>query len=144
MMRLFKRSKKVTPAQERPPPKNAFDDPSSIGNILVNLGRISRDELHAAIGQQAQFNDALLGALLCQRGVTTGDDIAKALQIQEKMRAGDTVAAELDVLETKLSECAASGRELSRVIASKKQIRRDNGESSGLFLVTATSVTRKA
>lgn len=117
-------------------PRNAFDDPSSIGNILVHLGRITLDELHAAIGQQAQFNDALLGTLLCQRGVTTNGDIARALGIQQKMRDGKAVQAELDVLEAKLVEAADSGRELSRVIEAKKQERRDRGERSGLFLVT--------
>lgn len=139
-MRFFKKSK--TPATEKP--KNAFDDPSSIGNILVHLGRITAADLHAAIGQQAQFNDALLGSLLCQRGVTTNADIARALEIQEKMRSGRTVQAELDILEAKLTEAADSGRELSRVIEAKKQERRDRGERSGLFLVTATSVSRKA
>ena len=137
---LFKRAKAKTPE----PPKNPFEDPSSIGNILLSLGCITAEELYAAVGQQAQFNDALLGSLLCQRGVTTGSDIAKAMQIQGKMRSGKAVQAELDVLESKLNEAADNGRELSRAIESKKQERRDRGERSGLFLVTATSVIRRA
>lgn len=141
MLSMFRRVKKQELSKK---PKNAFEDESSIGNILVNLGRITVDELYAAIGQQAQFNDALLGSLLCQRGVTTNTDIARALEIQQKMRSGHAVEAELDILEARLGEAANNGRELSRVIEEKKQERRDRGERSGLFLITPEAVTRKA
>lgn len=139
-MKLFSRAKKKTASL----PKNPFEDPSSIGNILLSLGRITTDDLYTAVGQQAQFNDALLGSLLCQLGLATGSDIAKAMVIQEKMRSGHAVQAELDVLESKLTEAADGGRKLSQAIEAKKQERRDRGDSSGLFLVTATSVLRRA
>jgi hypothetical protein len=137
-MRFFRTKK--TAAAERP--ANAFDDPSSIGNILVHLGRVTPQELYAAIGQQAQFNDALLGTLLCQRGVTTNADIARALEIQQKMRSGNELQAELDILEAKLFEAADSGRELSKAIETKRTERQEKHGRPEIFLVPVAAAVR--
>ncbi len=132
-MRLFKRVKR---RETKASPKNAFDDPSSIGNILVKIGKITSDQLISALGEQAQFNDALLGALLVKTGVANNEDIAKALVIQQKMRDGKAVAAELDVLQAKVQECAAGEKELGRLIEDRRRRRRERGENSALFLIS--------
>lgn len=130
MLRSKKQSKPVVM-----PPPSPFDDPASIGNILLTLGKITKEQLFAAVGRQAQFNEALLGALLREMGVINADDIAQAMKIQEKMRKGDELAAALDVLDAKTADFKKCQDELRGAIDKSKQRRRDKGEESGLFLL---------
>lgn len=117
------------------PALNAFDDPSSIGNVLLRLGAITDEQLLQAVGQRAQFDEALLGALLKQLGYVKDADIALALKIQSEMRAGATLTAELDVLQSKVDESERGAEALADRIESAKIRRRNRGEESGLFLV---------
>ncbi len=119
-------------------PKNPFDDPASLGNILMSLGKITKEQLFAAVGRQAQFNEALLGALLREMGIIGADDIAQALKIQEKMRSGEQLSAALDVLDAKTAEFGKCQGELAKVIEQGRQRQREKGEESGLFLLPSS------
>lgn len=117
------------------PSIHPFEDPSSIGNVLLKLGRITPAQLREAVGQRAQFDELLLGGLLQKLGFIEDIDIADALRIQAEMRRGNPLAAELDILEHQMVESERGARELSFCIDSAKQHRRDRGEQSGFFLV---------
>ena len=90
----------------------ALEDPTSIGNVLRKLGKITQEQLLTAVGQKAHFDEALLGALLKQMGYIKDADIALALKIQGELRAGARVTAELDVLQSKMDEAARGADEL--------------------------------
>lgn len=128
---LFRKAKKAKPVR----PLNAFDDPTSIGNVLLKLGKVTQEQLLKAVGQKAQFDEALLGTLLKQLGFVQELDIALALKIQAEMRAGSTLNAELDILQSKMDESASGAHELASRISDARTRRRNRGEESGLFLV---------
>jgi hypothetical protein len=130
---LFRKVKKAPPAR----PANAFDDPTSIGNVLLKLGKVTQEQLTRAVGQKAQFDEALLGTLLKQMGFVQEMDIALALKIQAELRSGATLTAELDILQSKMDESASGAHELATRISVARTRRRSRGEKSGLFLVPA-------
>ena len=116
---------------------NAFDDHSSIGNVLMRLGKITKDQLLKAVGQKAQFDDHLLGALLKQLGFVGDADIAMAMKIQAEMRCGREAHAELYVLDAKVAESRAGAEELRNAIAATKTRRRQHGENSKVIFLPA-------
>lgn len=121
--------------------QDPFEDPSSIGNVLLKLGKLSREQLLSAVGQRAHFDEMLLGALLRQLGYVTEFDVAQALKIQADMRRGDPLTAELDVLQAKMDESAVGACALSKQIARMRAAnRRHGGPRGGLFLVPPPSV----
>lgn len=120
-------TKKISPSH-----MNYFEDPSSIGNVLMRLGKLSKGQLLEVVGQKAQFDEHLLGALLKQMGFVKDLDIALALKIQAEMRSGRASHASLDVLGSKIEESAACATELMGVISDAKIRRRNRGESSKL------------
>lgn len=105
-----------------------FDDPTSIGNVLLKLGKVNHTQLLQAVGQRVHFDEMLLGALLRQMGYITEFDIAQAMKIQAEMRGGNPLAAELDVLQAKMDESAAGARELS---ARLKKLRKTRPVQTG-------------
>ena len=138
---LFRKSKKPLPPAPR---RNSFDDPTSIGNVLLKLGKISPKQLRQAVGQKAQFDEALLGTLLTQMGFVRERDIAIALKIQAEMREGAALTAELDVLDEKIKESEAGAQELSDRIAEARSRRRDRGEVSGIFLIHPSNLAQSS
>ena len=120
---LFRKAKKSKPA-----PVNAFDDPTSIGNVLLKLGKVTQEQLLKAVGQKAQFDEALLGTLLKQMGFVQEMDIALALKVQAEMRAGSVLNAELDILQSKMDESASGAQELAACISDARTRRRDRGD----------------
>lgn len=106
------RKKDATP-EETTRARDLFDDPSSIASVLLKLGRVTRLQLLQAIGQRIQFDELLLGALLKQMGLVGDRDLALALKVQAEMRQGNSLAAELDVLQAKIDESEQGARELS-------------------------------
>ena len=131
---LFRKARKVLPTRSS---VNAFDDPTSIGNVLLKLGKITNDQLLKAVGQRAQFDEALLGALLKQLGFVQEADIALALKIQADLRSGATLNAELDILQSRMDESASGAKELATRISTAQTRRRDRGENVRMFLVPA-------
>jgi len=126
--------KKVKPAPV-PTFKDPFEDPTSIGNVLLKLGKVTREQLLHVLGQKAQFDELLLGHLLKQYGYVCDLDIANALKVQADLRNGNPLKAELDVLQTQMDESARGAEELSTRIESARARRRERDEPSGLFLV---------
>lgn len=135
---LFRKAQRVS----APSASNAFDDPTSIGNVLLRLGKITREQLLKAVGQKAYFDEALLGAMLKQMGFIHDSDIALALKIQADLRSGAQLTAELDVLQSKMEESATGAHELASRISAARTRRRSRGEKSGLFLVSPASFAR--
>lgn len=127
---MFRKKKEVAKNNGNP-----FNDPSSIGNILMKLGKLTRDQLCGALCRHAQLNDALLGALLREMGYVTADDVIQAIRIQEKIRNGDEISAELDVLQCAMDRNEAQTQEMTKAIAAARSRRRVKGESTSVTLV---------
>jgi hypothetical protein len=132
---MFRKKKAAAKSNALSRPVNAFDDPTSIGNVLLRLGKVTQEQLLKAVGQKAQFDEALLGTLLKQLGYVHDLDIALALKIQAEMRSGAQLNAELDVLQAKMDESALHTQELAEHISEARLRRRERGERSAVFLV---------
>lgn len=113
---------------------NPFAEPSSIGNVLMRMQKITREQLLKAVGVQARTNEHMLGALLIETGAVSPLDVAKALEIQAKMRSGDRASAELDMLDAVMAESAECNRALDAAIAKRKANAVESGEHTGSFL----------
>jgi DNA repair protein RadC len=111
-------------------------DPTSIGRLLLRLGRINSEQLSRALASQAQVEDALLGAMLKQLGFVNDMDVALAMKIQAEMRSGRRMEAELDVLQSKVDETEAGARELSQALVEARRRRRERGEESRVTFLT--------
>lgn len=111
-------------------------DPTSIGRLLLRLGRINNEQLTRALSSQAQVEDALLGVTLKQLGFVNDMDVALAMKIQAEMRSGRRTHAELDVLQSKVDEAEAGARELSQALVAARRRRRERGEDSRVTFLT--------
>lgn len=129
-MRFFERKTPAPPALA----DNPFAEPTSIGNVLLRMQKITREQLLKAVGMQARTNEHMLGALLIETGAVSPLDVAKALEIQAKMRSGDRAAAELDMLDAVMAESAECNRALDAAIANRKAKAVESGEHTGAFL----------
>jgi hypothetical protein len=127
-MRLFKR------APEAPKTSDPFREESSIGNVLLRMKKISREQLITALGVQARTNEHLLGALLVEIGAVSALDVARALEIQAKMRSGDRASAEMDLLDAVMAESVECNQALDEAIEHRKANARERGEQTGAFL----------
>jgi hypothetical protein len=64
------------------------DDPTSLGNVLLELGIITQEQLdHALKEQETLRGDDLLGRLLIASGACTEEEVMMAMSAQESMRA---------------------------------------------------------
>ncbi len=72
---------------------NAKDSPSLIGQILVALGKINKQqlmealELHSKSGQDSAGEKKPLGQVLLELGHVEPNDIIEAIRIQVQMRS---------------------------------------------------------
>lgn len=126
---IFRKAEKAKPGAS-----HYVDDESSLGSILLRMRKITKEQLQRAAGVQARANDHLLGALLIEQSEVTPLDVAKALEIQHKLRSGSRAEAELAMLETVMAESVECSADLDRAIAQRKQVRRSRGENTALFL----------
>lgn len=123
-MNIFKR-RKVMPEQ----------DNSSLGNVLLKLGKVSEEQLHSALQQQALDQDRRLGALMQEMGLVRAQDVSDALALQQRMRSTKSVvAAEVAVLETAVAENKKQSEKLSQEIAETRRQRREDRQHTGKFL----------
>lgn len=120
----------------------AAEDPSSIGNILLKMGVITQAQLTDAVVQKVKFDEALLGSLLKQLGYINGKDIALALKIQNEMREGSALNAELDLLQIKMDESATRVKQLATCISDARKRRRARGEKIGISLIPTQPLAR--
>jgi len=88
--------------KKQEPKVSPCDDPTSIGNILIELGFITREEFDEKIRkfQEAKI-ETLLGQFLVIEGGVTPQQLERALMRQVKMRNGgidhDSIMKILDV-----------------------------------------------
>lgn len=138
-MRFFR--KKLA---EPEPRKSPFSDDTTLGNILMKMRVLTRDQLLSAIGRKAQHDDMLLGALLKEMGFVTDEQVARALTIQAKLRKGDAGEAAMELMELRLEQFGAREEELTRQIEKQKREQRDRGEATGVWLVPLSPGGSKA
>jgi hypothetical protein len=104
------------------------NDPSSIGNVLIRLGRVSGEQLATALAKQHEFGEHLLGAWLKELGYVNDLDVALAMKIQAEIRGGKRLCAELDVLQAKMDEVESCAREFSRQLCELEEKKRPSGK----------------
>jgi len=69
--------------------KGPKDDTTSLGNILLEWGLITREQLERALKEQETLRgDDLLGKLLVAGGACTHEEIDMAMSAQASLRAG--------------------------------------------------------
>lgn len=113
-----------------------FDDETSIGNVLLRMRVVTREQLLTAVGKKAAYDEMLLGALLKELGFCTASDVAKALMLQAKMRGGDPAEAALELMEMRLAAFGAREDALTRAIECQTTAARNRGESKGAWLMS--------
>lgn len=128
---MFHRKKKHDIASKFKPLSPA-DDPSSLGNVLIDLGVITRDQLQSVLARQRTAGEGLLGSMICEAGLCTTRDIARAVEIQARMREGREAEASLGFLSAATEEMSATAKELSDII---KKRPRGLGPKPGLSLL---------
>jgi hypothetical protein len=133
MLRWFRRKHPVQ-VQRSP-----FDDETTIGNILMRMRVLTKDQLVVAIGRKAHHDEMLLGALLRELGFVTDEQVAKALLIQAKLRKGDAADAAMELMEMRLEAFGKREDQLTEEISHSREEHRGNGDPSGLWLLPAVS-----
>ncbi len=110
-------------------------DPSSLGNILIDLGVISFSELQQVLARQKVIGEGVLGALACEAGYCTTRDVAKAMEIQASMREGREAEAAIGFLGAATEEMSAQAKKLSDTIRGARIRAHERGEKTGLLLL---------
>ncbi len=65
------------------------ENPSCLGNILVDMGVLSQLELkHALYAQEKQRAASRLGIMLIDQNIISEVDLKRAMKIQERLRSG--------------------------------------------------------
>jgi hypothetical protein len=90
------------------PPLNPVTDPTSIGNILVRLGYCSIEAVFAAVAIQAQR--APIGEILVEEGEITRDELETALLEQRVERGEATRKEQSDFRRRLASEIRDMGK----------------------------------
>lgn len=106
-----------------------------LAQILVRLGKLSPFALGAMMMALAKTStDDELVQQLVQRRIVSQQDVEVARQVQEKLRAGQTIYEEWAKLEAIMAENKRCSQELTKVIAEKKDRRRTRGEDTVMFI----------
>jgi hypothetical protein len=72
------------------------DDPTSIGNILINLGVVTEQQLRAAVADKHRTApDELLGLFMVGREIINREHLEKALKTQQQLRSNGKTARAL-------------------------------------------------
>lgn len=67
-----------------------ISDPTSLGNVLLELDIITKEQLEQALQEQETLRgDDLLGKLLIANGACTEEEITMAMSAQESLRSKD-------------------------------------------------------
>lgn len=120
-------------------PKCPKEDPSSLGNVLIDLGVVTRDELDSVLARQKALGEGLLGVLVCEHGLCTTRDVARAMEIQAQMREGRAAEATLGFQSAATEEMSTVSKQLSDTIRGARIKARARGEKTGLFLLKPAS-----
>lgn len=136
MNMFWRRKAKKKPLPEtRSAPLSPGEDPSSLGNVLVDLGVLTPEQLHRVIVRQRSIGEGVLGALACEAGFCTLRDVAKAMEIQASMRDGKQAEAAIGFQGAATEEMSATAKQLSDTIQGARLKARARGEKTGLFLL---------
>lgn len=75
-------------------------DPTSLGNVLLELSIITEEQLDQALQEQETLRgDDLLGKLLIANGACTEEEISMAMSAQESLRAKDKTKCAMAVAD---------------------------------------------
>lgn len=118
-----------------PQVRNPFSDEASLGNVLIKMKALTKEQLHTAIGRKAYHDDMLLGALLREMGFVDDEQVANALKVQAKLRKGDSGEAAMLMLEMRTDAYCKGEECITKAIEVRKQDARDRGEASGLWTI---------
>ena len=89
---------------------SAKDDPTALGNILIELGLITLEQLAEAIERQENSTlEQLLGAVLVHQGYCTKEDVDTALSAQKSMRQGKKVRQALAMADLAIRRKTSNG-----------------------------------
>ncbi len=112
------------------------EDPSSLGNVLLSIGAVSKDDLRRALDEQAKMGDVILGKVMVNMGLITEEVLDEAIQVQQLMKGTLSAHTQIDKLNSKISEARDLQAELEQLIGERMQDQRDIGEPSGEFLAS--------
>jgi hypothetical protein len=127
-MLTFRKTKKETPPKE---------DPSSIGNIALELGYITQEELNAAVGVQQQRLP--LGRILVDMGKLTETQLEELL-FEQRVRRGEIN----DKGVMAQHERAKLHQKMGEVQAGFRELRDDAKRLSGSLFETSQMVRARA
>jgi len=92
-------------------------DPSSIGNILLRMKLVTRDQLDAITEEQHHMReDHMMGNLMVVKGWITREQLELALAAQKGMRTGGRNGQALAVAELCLAHSKSSTEHRARVL----------------------------
>jgi hypothetical protein len=95
-------------------------DATSIGNILLTIKAISKEELQEALAVQKKER-ARLGAVLCKLGFCDEDNVSVALTIQGRMRSGDAIGAMFDTMHARMDVFSKKEDMVTRALMKEKE-----------------------
>jgi hypothetical protein len=119
-------------------------DPTSLGNVLLELDIITEEDLELALREQETLRgDDLLGRLLIANGACTEEEISMAMSAQESLRAKDKSKCAMAVADLAIERRRRSSLVVRRnnIIEKGEQVRRSiTGEG---HQVVATAMLAK-
>jgi hypothetical protein len=89
---------------------SAKDDPTSLGNVLVELGLITPKQLADAVERQENSTiEQLLGAVLVHQGYCSKHDIETAMSAQKGLRKGKKINQALAMADLAIQRKRSNG-----------------------------------
>ena len=105
---------------------SARDDSTSLGNVLVEMGVITEQQLQDAVDRQENSTlEQLLGAVLVHQGYCSKGDIDAALSAQKSLRSGKKIKHALAVVDMAIHRKTSNGAR-DRAIASGARFTRSS------------------
>lgn len=119
---------------ERTMTGNPVMDRTSLGNVLLSMNAITKEDLFRAISSQTSYSGGRLGNVLIELGIITNEVLERAMEAQRIMRGTKDAHTELDAMGDAMRATRDCTRELSGLISRRKRKARQRGEISGRFL----------
>ena len=97
--------------------KTPEDDPTSIGNILLRMGLVTRDQLESVMSEQVHMReDLLMGNLMVAKGLISKEQLEVALAAQKGMRSGGRSGQALAVADVCLTHTTNNRERRARML----------------------------
>ena len=97
----------------KPQSESDFDE-SNLGQVLVDMGRMSTTQLREVITSQSAATDAVIAAEILRKGLATQNDISRAYTIQNLIRSGHQDRARLEITQLRIEEAKRAQEEFGR------------------------------